>query len=355
MNSTTKINILRTIVAVFIALLISFVIIFFTSKEPVEAIIALIIGPLQRASFMGNVIESMIPLIFTGVGVCIMFTANQINLAGEGAFHIGGLVSATIALNMALPAGIHPIVCIFFAGFAGSIVTFIPALLKIKTSANELVSSLMINYIVLFSTTLVLMQFLRDPQTGSGSYPLPITSELTPLIEGTRIHFGIIIALAVSFLAYLFIYKTRIGYELRLTGENESFAKYSGINIVRVVLISQLLGGFVAGMGGGIEIISPIYTRFTWTALLGYGWDAIIVCTLAKKNPLYVPLSAFFLAYLRTGSTVMSMTTDVDAQIITVVQGVIILLIVAEQFLSKFKYRMIEKEAKATLNDGGAK
>ena len=110
---------------------------------------------------------------------------------------------------------------------------------------------------------------------------------------------------------YWFLYKTKIGYELRLTGENEKFAKYSGVNIVKVVLISQLLGGFIAGMGGGVEMLSPMFSRYTWTALLGYGWDAIIISTLSKKNPLYIPLSAFFLAYLRVGAFLMSSVSDV--------------------------------------------
>lgn len=355
MNSTTKVNILRTLMAILIALGVSFLIILLVSEEPFTAISKLMFGPLQKSRYFGNVIEAMIPLIFTGVGVCIMFTANQINLAGEGAFHIGGLVASVIALNVALPAGIHPIVCILVAGLAGSIITLIPAILKVKTTANELVSSLMVNYLVLYMSNFILMRYLRDPKTGSGSYVLPESTELLNLFSGTRIHIGIIIALLVAVLGYLFLYKTKIGYELRLTGENESFAKYSGVNIVKVVLISQLVGGFVAGIGGGVEMLSPIYDRFTWTALLGYGWDAIIVCTLAKKNPLYVPFSAFFLAYLRTGASIMSRATDVSVEIVAIIQGVIIVLIVAEQFLSKYRYKMIAKEAKNNLNIKEAK
>lgn len=355
MNSTTKVNILRTLMAILIALGISFLIILIVSDEPITAITKLMLGPLQKARYFGNMVESMIPLIFTGVGVCIMFTANQINLAGEGAFHLGGLVASAVALNFALPAGIHPIVCILLAGLAGSIITLIPAVLKAKTTANELVSSLMVNYVVLYLSNFILMNYLRDPKTGAGSYELPATSELFTLFSGTRIHVGLILALVVAVLGYLFLYKTKIGYELRLTGENESFAKYSGVSIVKVILISQLVGGFIAGIGGGVEMLSPIYDRFTWTALLGYGWDAIIVCTLAKKNPLYVPFSAFFLAYLRTGASIMSRSTDVSVEIVSIIQGIIIVLIVAEQFLSKYRYKMIAKEAKNNLNIKEAK
>jgi simple sugar transport system permease protein len=146
------------------------------------------------------------------------------------------------------------------------------------------------------------------------------------------------------------MFKTRTGYELRLTGENRSFARYSGINVIKITLISQLLGGFIFGIGGGVELLG-MYNRFTWTSQLGYGWDAIIITTLAKKNPLYVPFAAFFLAYLRTGASIMARSTDVVTEIVTITQGIIILLVVAEQFLSKYKHKMIAKEAKATLTN----
>ncbi|QSX04946.1 ABC transporter permease [Sedimentibacter sp. zth1] len=350
MSNTTKFNVFRTAVAIIIALAISFGIILLVSEEPVTAILKLITGPLQKSRYFGNVIEAMIPLIFTGVGVSIMFTANQINLAGEGSFHIGGLVASVIAIYVTLPLGLHPIVCILLAGLAGSVVTLIPALMKVKTNADELVSSLMINYLVLFFCNFILLKVIRDPVTGAGSYLLPKSASLSVIFSGTRIHTGLILAILVALLGYLFLYKTKIGYEIRLTGENEKFAKYSGINVVKVVLISQLVGGFICGIGGGVEILNPIYDRFTWAGLLGYGWDAIIILTLAKKNPLYVPVSAFFLAYLRTGASIMARATDVSAEIVLIIQGIIIVLIVANQFLSKYKNKMIEKEAKKNLN-----
>lgn len=351
MNSMKKFDILRMVFAILIALLASFVIIFLVSEDPITAIVKLTTGPFSSKRNLANVVEAMIPLIFTGTGICIMFSANQINLAGEGAFHLGGLVAAVCALKLGLPAGISPFVAITLSAVAGSLFTAIPAIMKIKTTSSELVSSLMLNYIALWFCTYIMRVFLADPAIGSASYTIPDESSLVSLFQGTRIHIGLFIALAVAVLGYILLYKTKIGYEIRITGENEKFAKYSGINIVKVVLTSQLIGGFVAGMGGGVELLSPIYTRFTWTSLLGYGWDAIIICTLAKKNPLYTPLAALFLAYLRTGASIMARTTDVTLEIVQITQGIIILLVVAEQFLSGYKHKMIAKEAKLALKE----
>jgi simple sugar transport system permease protein len=351
MNSTKKFDILRLVTAIFIALLISFAIIFITSDEPLTAIAGLLTGPLKSTRRIGNVIEAMIPLTFTGVGISIMFAANQINLAGEGSFHLGGLVATYIAVNTVFPPFLSPIICILIAGIVGSLVTAIPAVMKIKTDSDVLVSSLMMNYLIVFFSSYVLSYILRDPQAGAVvSFAIPEVSSLGTIFQGTRIHIGFFIALAVSVLGYIFLFKTKTGYEIRVTGQNSDFAKYSGINIVKVTLISQLLGGFIFGVGGGVELLG-MYTRFSWTSSLGYGWDAIIITTLAKQNPLYVPVAAFFLAYLRTGAAVMSRTTNVPTEIVTITQGIIILLVVAEQFLSKYKHKMIAKEAKANLSN----
>ncbi len=351
MNSNKKYDILRTVLSIGIALLISFIIIFLTSDEPVKAILELLIGPLKSTRRIGNVIEAAIPLIFAGVGVSIMFSANQINLAGEGSFHIGGLVATFIAVNTAMPAGISPLICILIAGLFGSFITAIPAVMKIKTDSDVLVSSLMMNYLVTFFANYVLNYYLRDPKVGAVvSYAIPDVTQLNSIIPGTRIHIGLFIALAAAGFGYVFLHKTKIGYEIRVTGENADYAKYSGINVLKVTLISQLIGGLIFGIGGGVEMLG-MYERFSWTNSLGYGWDAIIITTLAKNNPLYVPVAAFFLAYIRTGASKMSIVSNVPMEIVTVTQGIIILLIVAEQFLSKYKHKMIAKEAKAALGN----
>ena len=328
MSSEKRFELMRMFFSIVIALAVSFALIFMVSKQPVDAIVALVTGPLQKKRNFGNVIEKMIPLIFTGTGVCIMFSANQINLAGEGAFHLGGLIASVCALGLGLPAGVSPVVCLIVSTVAGAIFCAVPALLKIKTNSSVMVSSLMLNYVALYFGNYILHFFIGDAAVGeaSASYELPKSSELIKLIGGTKIHFGIIIALAVAVLGYFFLYRSKMGYQLRLVGENETFAKNCGISIVKV-------------------------NRFTWTSLLGYGWDAITICTLSKRNPIKTPIAALFLAYLRVGASIMARSTDVTLEIVEITEGIIILLVVAEQFLSKTKHKMIAKEAKKQLEE----
>ena len=353
MSSEKRFELFRMLFSIVIALAVSFLLIFLVSKQPVEAIVSLVTGPLQGKRALGDVVARMIPLIFTGTGVCIMFSANQINLAGEGAFHLGGLVAAAFVLSLSLPKFVSPLLALILSVVAGGIFCAIPAVLKIKTNSSVMVSSLMLNYLALYLGNYILHFFIGDPSVGeaSASYKLPNTSELTTLVRGTKAHTGIIIALAVAVLGYFFLYRSKTGYELRLVGENENFAKNCGISIMKVILISQLVGGAIAGLGGGVEMLSPQYNRFTWTSLLGYGWDAITICTLSKRNPIKTPLAALFLAYLRAGASIMSRNTDVTLEIVEITEGIIILLVVAEQFLSGTKHKMIAREAKKQLKE----
>ena len=202
-SSVKRFELFRMLFAIAIALLVSFGIIFLVSSQPLTAIYTLITGPFKSRRNFANVIEAMIPLIFTGTGVCIMFSANQINLAGEGAFHIGGLVSAVVALELGLSAGLSQAVAILLSGLAGAVFTAVPAVLKIKTNSSVLVSSLMLNYLAQWFATFILMHFICDPSIGSGSYLIPEELKLPAMIEKTRIHAGLIIALAAAVLGYL--------------------------------------------------------------------------------------------------------------------------------------------------------
>jgi len=148
--------------------------------------------------------------------------------------------------------------------------------------------------------------------------------------------------------------KTRWGYRIRLTGANAKFAQYSGIDTNAVIVYSQVIGGFIAGLGGSIEILG-MYTRFSWQTLPGYGWDGVIVAILARNNPIFVPVAAFFLAYLRIGADIMSRYSDVPNEFVTLIQGTIIILIAASSFLAKYRHRMVFKEATRQVAEGGSR
>ncbi|MCG8483931.1 MAG: ABC transporter permease [Clostridia bacterium] len=344
---------IRTSVVILIALVFSLVIILLVSKEPAYALKEFLIGPIDSMRHIGNVIEMTIPLIFTGLAVSIMFSAEQFNLAAEGAFFAGAVAAAAISLLIDLPIVIHPMIAMLAGGILGTLITGIPAYLKVKWNASELVSSLMFNYIALYMGLYVINYFFRDVNAGAMvSERLPKSVLLLNIIPRTRIHFGLFIAILFVVATYYFMFRSKWGYALRVTGQNSRFAEYSGINTLKVFLYAQLLGGFIAGVGGATELLG-MYKRFSWQGLPNIGWDGVIVAILARNNPVYVPFAALFLAYLRIGADIMARMSDVQNEVVSLIQGIIIVLVVAERFLAKYKHKWVYKEAKTSISEAG--
>lgn len=342
-------DLLRTLIAIGIALVLALLVVASISDAPFEAMKNFLIGPLSSFRRFANVIELMIPITFTALGICILFQASQFNLIGEGVFYFSGAVAAWLSLNINLPSGLHAAVVITLAALVGGGIALIPALLKVKWKASEVVSSIMMNYVLYYAGIYVLMYHMKDMASGfNASYIIPETARLPILIPKTRIHAGLILVIIAIVVVYLFLYKSKWGYEIRMTGENKNFAKYSGIKVNRVILTASLLGGIMAGMGGATEILG-MYTRFQWEKSPGYGWDGMLVAILAKKNPALVPFAAFFLAYLRIGADVISRTSDVPVEFVQVIQAIVIMFIAAEMFLAGLKHRAITKASRKEL------
>lgn len=334
---------MRTALAILIALVIILVLVFFVSDDPLDAVNQLFLGPLSSLRRFGTVIETMIPLTFTGLAISITFSSNRFNMISDSTFQFGGIVAIFIALTSPFNPLVTIIMILIASAIVGGAIGFIPAYLQERFNANVLVNSLMLNYVIGHLANYVLNNVVRDPQSSAlQSYPLPEGVNLGELVPRTRIHAGIIIVLVIVVIAYIVMKKTRWGYKLRVTGQNESFAKYSGINVPMITILAQVVGAGIAGLGGAVEILG-IYDTYMWTASPNYGFDGVIIATLARNNPAFVPLAAFFLAYIRTGADIMNRSTDVPAEIVSIVQAVIIILIAAQAFLSNWKQKRIIK------------
>ena len=344
-----KYNILRPLFAILIAYIIAFMVIAVASDEPLNAIKLFVVGPLGTTRHFANVIETMIPFIFTGLAIAVMQRANQFNLIGEGIFFLAGAIAAYIGINTSMPTFVSPVVIIIICGLFGSVIAMIPAILKIKWKANELVSSIMMNYVLFYFSMYFLNYWMRDMSAGyNASYKIPLLSKLPVIISGTRIHGGLIIAILAIALVSIMMYKSKLGYELKTVGENENFAKYSGMKVVKTTLIAQLVGGFLAGVGGSVEILG-MYNRFQWEMLTNHGFDGVLVATLARKNPLLIPITSFFLAYMRIGADLASRSSDIPVEFVSIVQGIVLLLVGAQLFLESLKRKEIVKNSEQEL------
>ncbi|AMC93277.1 hypothetical protein AOC36_04605 [Erysipelothrix larvae] len=346
-------EVLRTLVAIGLSMLLIIIIVAIVSDNPLEAIKNLLLGPLSSFRRFGNVVELMIPLTFTGLAISIVLKSKRFNLVSDSAFFLGGMVATIIGIFSPLPAIPTLILALIAAFLAGGLVGSVPALLNSKFGSNELVTSLMLNYVVSFFVKYLFNYKVRDTsKQAMQSLPLKPGVDLPIIIPGTRIHVGIIILIALVLISGFVIYRTRWGYALRATGSNENFARYSGMKIGSIVVLAQVVGTGIAGLGGAVELIG-IHKTFKWLESPGYGFDGVIISTLARGNPYNVPLAAFFLAYVRVGADILNRSSDLPAEIISVVQASIILLIAAQAFLAKFKHRLIVKRTGALETQEG--
>ena len=351
-SAKTKHTVLRMFVSILIGLAVAIVFIYIGSDRPRTSIRYLFTAPVTSAPYFSMWMQNTLPLIFTGVAVCIMFSANQFNLGLEGSLLMGGFVGGALA-NIYLFKGnvILGIIggCII-GGIVGAIITLIPAILERLVGASIMVTSLMMNYICLWISQWLLFSYFKDPKTSAGSYYW--TNAKNPIFVSVfgkgngklTIYWGIILALAIAVICWIILFKTKLGFKIRMVGQNKDFAKYIGVSVPLIAILSQAIGGFIGGVGGAAEVLS-IFTSYSWQDLTGFGWDGVTMAIFASNNPLYVPIAALFIGYLRTGAYIMSLKTGVQNDLTSVVEGVIILFLLAERFLQGTYRKMIIREA----------
>lgn len=367
----------RGLAAILIALGVATLLIFISAEgatfgaklaQTGSALRQLLIGPAFKnngaisTKNLCDVLAAMIPIIFTGLATCIMFSANQFNLGAEGGIMLGAFVSSLVAIYVPLPPVLLPVASVLIGGISVGIMMLIPAVLKAKLGVSEMVNSLMLNYVVMYLIKYLLNTFLADKSKGQiMTHQFQPQAAIPQLIDnGSKLSWGFVVALVFVVLCALFMYRTRWGYSTRMIGINEKFSMYSGMNVAGVVILSQVLGGLLAGFGGGIEMLGR-YTAFNWTALPGYGWTGITVAILAGNNPIFVPFAAFFISYLNKGCSLMSTYSGVPAQLIDILQAVIFLFFAAKQFLARYRQKLVVKSTEEELKlqasaaEGGTK
>lgn len=349
-----KFEFMRGFVAIAIAIAVAFIFIFICADDPAKALNCLLIRPIisngaLNMSSILTILGRMTPIIFTGLAVCVMFSANQFNLAGEGTVMAGGFVAALLAIYVPMAAGLHPVVCILVGAVVGGLLMLIPAIAKVKLNASEMVCSLMLNYVVLYVIMHFLSNVFADRSQGSTqTYPFLETAKVAKIVPGTELTWGFAIAIIATILVGFFMYRTRWGYTIRMIGINESFSKYSGMKVGGVIVLSQVIGGVLSGMAVPSKYWADT-THSCGKICLAMVGQVSLLPSWAKNNPLAIPFAALFIAYLNRGCELMSIYAGVPAEMIDIIQAVIFLFFAAEQFMSKTRQKMVVKETKEEL------
>lgn len=301
-----------------------------------EVMTAFFLGPIEDGYAIAEILREMVPLIFTGVAVSLMVRCGQINMFVEGAFFGGAFLAGVLTPILGENFLVTPIIAILAAALAMGLIGYVPAKMKSSLGVNEFVSSLMLNYIVYWVVMYLIHGVAADPDYPNATRYLEDAMRLPFLNEDIELSSNLVIALIVALCSGLFLFKTKWGYALRMTGDNPTFAVYSGIKAKSYVTSSQVIGSALAGMGGASFLLGNYY-RFQWASLPNYGFDGFVIASIAGNNPYAVPLAALFLGYLRVGALQVSRLGDIPNEVIYVIQAIIIILFGAQFVLSRRK------------------
>ncbi|WP_052465273.1 ABC transporter permease [Thermotoga profunda] len=319
---------------VIVSFLCGSMIISLTSENPLLAMKWFYLGPISNTYFFGNTLSGSIPLILTGLGAVIAFSAGTFNLGLEGQLYFGTLCATFVALHLTdLNREISIFLILSVAFVAGGLIGVLCGFLKVFFKVNELLSSYLISQALIYIVDYFLNGPLRDPFAGlSASRYISNSIMFSKIMLPSDLHSGIFLALALTILIYFIMQFSSFGYQIKVVGSNYEFARYGGIKVSVIWLVTLLLSGGLAGLGGIIDVLG-VHGRMIKGFSFGYGFNGIAVALIARNNPIFVIPSALLFSYLEAGAQISSIMADVTPEISKIIQATIFYLITAEAFV----------------------
>ena len=292
----------------------------------------------------GETIVKTVPLIFTGLGVAFAYTCGLINIGAEGQLLMGALGATTFALTFSyLPRIILFPMSVLAAFVFGGIWGGIPGILKAKKGLNEIINTILLNYIAIQLVSWAVKSPLREPGPYPQTAQLPQTAWFASLIPKTRINTSILLALVVAAIVWYFLYHTAQGYKMRVVGFNRHAAEYAGINVNANFLWAMIISGGLAGLAGSVEIMG-IQHRLLDGLASGYGFDGIAIALIGQTHPLGIVITAFLFGVLRTGANTMQRSVGIQTSLVDIIQGMVIFFVVAANSIEWLKKKKANKE-----------
>lgn len=335
-----------SILAIIIAIAIGAVLIVLFGYDVGTALASLFQGAFGSAYAISQTVLRTTPLLFAGLAVALAFRAGLFNIGAEGQLYWGALGTALVAIGM---EGAPPVVAVavplIAGGLAGAAWGSIPGILKARTGAHEVITSIMLNSIAVLGTSHVTSAYFKAPGAVDQTERIAATAEM-PGILGSDISVGILIGVAAIALFSWFLGKTSLGYDFRAVGLNASAAEYGGVKSSRIQVMAMSLGGAMAGVAGGMVVLTQI-SRFVANFSPGYGFTGIAVAVLGRGKPWGVLLAAFLFAVLETGGMSMQLFARIPSDLTTVVQGLVILLVAAPAALRALTHLRLRRRRDA--------
>ena len=339
-STSTSLKILIPTVSIILGILIGAVAILFKGVNPIKVYQALLIGAYSSKYTFSETLVAATPLILISAGLIVVFKMNFWNIGAYGQYIMGAIFSSYFAIFWSphIPKVIMLTVMVIAGMIGGALWAIIPALLKAYWEVNEVISTLLLNYIALFVLKFLMYGTWRDPLSHGFplSKPFPDNAQLPRIIYHTRVNLGLIFGIIAVFVVWYLLKKTKFGYEIRVIGENPNAARYAGMNVAKNIIIAMIISGALAGLAGMVQV-SGIIHLLQIKINPDYGYTAIIVAWLAYLDPIVAAFFAVFLGGLASGAYQIQITMQVPFGIVGVIESAILFVLIGSEIFMKYR------------------
>jgi len=346
--------------AVIMSLLVGCLLFIQQKENPFYAISVIFQGGLANKINIGTSIRWATPCMFAGAAVIIAFRSGVRNMGIEGQIYMGALAAGLVGANLSLPRLPHIILCLLAAGIAGTCYALLPALLRLYFNVDELVVTIMMNFIARYLTYYYVYWILmKGTLSASGSAAIKTeniqkSAQLSTLVQGSTASTAFIYALLLLILLYMIYKYTIIGYEAVQLGQNMEFSRAGGVDVIKRFLQIFLLSGFVAGLCGGMEVCGS-YHYFLANFSNNIGWEAIMVANAASYNPITLGIISCIWGVMKTGSLHLERMTSLSRYTVNIIQMLFIIFVAVDYirlYKSFLQKRKIQRESEEKRRKG---
>jgi len=339
-----------SLLAVVFGLIAGAILMLVTGHNPIEGYRYLFAGGLKNPERIGNTLATATPLIFTGLSVAFAFRTGLFNIGAAGQMLFGGFCATAVGLSLDMPRPFLLLAMIFAGFIGGAIWGFIPGLLKAKFNVHEVVSTIMMNWIAYWTIYYAVPAYLKGPSLETESRPLPKAASLretflSDVFNGSYVNLGLFLAVIVVILVAFVINRTTLGYELKAVGFNRDASEYAGIAVNRSIIVSMLISGGLAGLGGVAQYAGNS-NNIQIGILPSQGFDGIAVALLGVNTAVGVLLAAIFFGLLYSGRGFMNAMTDIPPEIADSIIAIIIYFAATSILIARLVSWFIKRRAK---------
>jgi len=334
------------------ALLVGALFLLLAKSDPIKAYGVMFSGPVNDKYGITETLVRAVPLLLVGLGIVISFRSGIINIGAEGQILAGAIGAAAVATSLPdMPAVILLPLVFLIGGTCGAIWGGIAGWLKARLSVNEILSTVMLNQIAIQLYLFLIRGPLIDPKEVSYGTGVPQTALipdqiwLSRLIPGTRLHSGLIFALVLAVLVYVFLWRTSIGYRMRAVGAGPEAARYAGIKVEWYLVLAMALAGGMAGLAGVVEV-TGVHHRALEGISAGYGFSGIVAALFGRLHPLGTIPAAVLFGALLLGADMMQRAVNIPAAMIMVIQGLVVLFVVSSDYFQRNSGSLAQLKAK---------